>query len=405
MDLKPTFTSNSTIPAIVLGSSITVLGVLRSLGRENIPTIYISNDSNYITHSRSCKAKIVTSKNLSNVNSLSILLESLPLQRAVLFPCSDSLLLAVASLNPQLKTRFPSSHANIECIKKLLDKAGLAEILKKYELPHPKTYVIEKHSELKNLRDGEFEGAFLKPRDSHKFFNHYGVKAFQLQNREETLIKAFEIQKAGYSLVMQDYIPGPKSNHYFIDGFVDRFGKIQTLFARRRIRMYPPDFGNSSYMYSVSLQDVAGAVETLRKLFSNIKYRGIFSTEFKYDKRDGLYKVIEVNVRPWWYIEFATSCGINVCKLAYEDAIEQNVTSLNEYIIGKSFVYFYYDFLSFLKLHHEGKLKILLWLRTMCGAAHPIFNLTDPIPAIIKFFTWITNFVKRRIFRRWLYMK
>ena len=148
------------------------------------------------------------------------------------------------------------------------------------------------------------------------------------------------------------------------------------------------------------LQDVASAVETLDKLFHSVPYRGIFSTEFKYDERDGLYKVIEINMRPWWYVEFATSCGINVCKLAYQDALGQDVTPLNDYAVGSSLVYSYYDLLSFLQLHREGKIKFWSWLGTWRGATHPIFNWSDPMPAVVKFFTWFTNFVKRRIFRR-----
>jgi len=389
---------NSTIPAIVLGSSITTLGVMRSLGNLKIPSLYISDRNSYITHSRWCAAKLITSDNLSDVRVLTHLLESLPLQRAVLFPCSDSLLLSVASLDSKIKARFPSSHADLDCIKKLLDKAELAKILDTYKLPHPRTFVVNKKSDIKNLEENVFAGAFLKPRESHKFFKHYGVKAFQFQNREDTLTKALEIQEAGFSLLLQDYIPGPKSHHYFIDGFVDRNGNIQALFARRRIRMYPSDFGNSSYMYSVPLQDVTDAVETLKKLFSRVKYRGIFSAEFKYDQRDGLYKVIEINVRPWWYIDFATSCGINVCLLAYQDALEQDVSAFNNYKVGASLVYQYYDILSCLQLRRKKEITLSSWLRSWWRAKHPIFRWDDPLPAVVKSFTWFKNFLKRRLF-------
>jgi len=391
---------NSNIPAIVLGSSITTLGVMRSLGWEKIPSIYISNHNGYITHSRWCKSTLITSEDLTDAHHLSNLLEKLPVEKAVLFPCSDPLLMAVASLAPEIKDRFVSCQAEPETINKLLDKAGLAEILSTYKLPHPKTLVIDEQTDLNELENENFDGVFLKPRNSQKFFKQYGVKAFNIANRENAIAKALDLQKSGHSLVLQEYIPGPKSNHYFIDGFVDRFGNLKTLFARRRIRMYPPDFGNSSYMYTIPLSEVSGAVASLEKLFDNFTYRGIFSTEFKYDYRDGLYKVIEINVRPWWYVQFASSCGINVCKLAYQDALEQDVSSFNGYKKGASLVYFYYDLQSCIELVKAKKLSVWSWLRSWWRPKYPIFRWDDPMPAIAKSFTWFGNFIKRRISKK-----
>ena len=75
--------------------------------------------------------------------------------------------------------------------------------------------------------------------------------------------------------------------------------------------MHPPDFGNSSYMVSVPLQEAAGAVDTLRTIMGHTGFRGIFSAEFKRDADDGLFKLLEVNIRPWWYVEFNQRFGNN----------------------------------------------------------------------------------------------
>jgi len=47
----------------------------------------------------------------------------------------------------------------------------------------------------------------------------------------------------------------------------------------------------------------------------------VFSAEFKFDERDGLFKILEVNARPWWYVDFAARCGVDVCRMAYRDAL------------------------------------------------------------------------------------
>src|SRR5438046_2545616 len=81
--------------------------------------------------------------------------------------------------------------------------------------------------------------------------------------------------------VLQEDVPGPVTSHYFVDGFVDRDGRVLARFARRRLRMWPPYFGNNSYIVSIPLADVEDAVTMLERLLAGLRYRGIFSAEFK----------------------------------------------------------------------------------------------------------------------------
>ena len=71
--------------------------------------------------------------------------------------------------------------------------------------------------------------------------------------------------------------------------------------------------------------DVASAAGSLERLLRGIDYRGVFSAEFKHDERDGLFKILEVNARPWWFAGFAASCGLDVCDMSYRDALGERV--------------------------------------------------------------------------------
>jgi len=187
---------------------------------------------------------------------------------------------------------------------------------------------------------------------------------------------------AGFEMMLQEYIPGPPSNHYFIDGFVDRFGVVRALFARQRLRMSPPDFGNSTLMVSVPLSDTDNASAALRTLFADIDYRGIFSAEFKRDPRDGVFNLIEVNARPWWYVEFAARCGVNVCKLAIGDALGEPVETISEYEVGRRCVFPYYDLQAVRAEFSAGRLGLMGWARSWLGAYQPVFRWSDPLPAV-----------------------
>ncbi len=112
----------------------------------------------------------------------------------------------------------------------------------------------------------------------------------------------------GSAVVLQEYIPGPATRHYYVEGFVDSEGAVRIWFARQRLRMYPPDFGNSTYFASVHWTR-SRAPSPPWTLLAHLQYRGIFSAEFKRDDRDGEFKLLEVNARPWWYVDFAVRCG------------------------------------------------------------------------------------------------
>jgi predicted ATP-grasp superfamily ATP-dependent carboligase len=230
--------------------------------------------------------------------------------------------------------------------------------------------------------DSVLTTSFLKPVNSQQFFSHFGVKGFRIAGRADASANFKRGTDAGFEMLLQDYIPGPPTNHFFIDGFVDRNGVVRARFARRRLRMNPPDFGNSTLMVSVPLEDVTGGAETLDALFADLQYRGIYSAEFKRDERDGEFKLLEVNARPWWYVEFAARCGVNVCALAVRDALGEPVETISEYAVGRRCVYPYYDIGAIRAERAAGRVGSFEWVRAWVGPYQPVFRWSDPGPAL-----------------------
>ena len=182
--------------------------------------------------------------------------------------------------------------------------------------------------------------------------------------------------------MLQEYVPGPPTAHYFVDGFVDRTGVVRALFARRRIRMFPTDFGNSSMMVSVPLEEAAEAAGSLERLFAGIGYRGTFSAEFKRDPRDGAFKLLEVNSRPWWYIGFAAHCGVDVSVMIYRDALGLPVETVTGYKVGERCVLLPQDFRAYRAIRRADGLSFVSWVRSWIGATPSIFQRSDPLPAL-----------------------
>ena len=125
--------------------------------------------------------------------------------------------------------------------------------------------------------------------------------------------------------MLQEWIPGGWGNTVIIDGFMDRHGSIVAMGARRRVRMDPPRIANTCLDVTIPLDEVSAAVPALRTVLSAVDYRGIFMVEFKLDERDGLFKIIEVNARPFWLVGHVARAGLDLPWMSYHDALDQPV--------------------------------------------------------------------------------
>lgn len=369
-------------PVIVLGSGVTALGVVRILARGGLNPIVAEPSDPLLRRSRWFQRFEDPIPSFDG-RSLADWLVQLPVERAVLLPCSDHRVSQVASLPPDLRDRFPASVADPCTLARFVDKALFAETLASHDVPRPFTKRLDSGRDLEDVPDGVFSNAMLKPCDSQSFFAHFEAKALHVASRRDAAEQLSRVRAAGFEVVLQEYIPGPASEHFFVDGFVDRDGNVRARFARQRLRMFPTDFGNSTAMVSVAAADVAPAVDSIASLLSGAGYRGIFSAEFKHDQRDGQFKLLEVNTRAWWYIDFAARCGVDVCRMAYDDALGRPVAPVDDYRVGEHLVYPYHDYFAYRELQREGALSTWSWIRSSIGAMQPVFQFADPMPGLV----------------------
>jgi predicted ATP-grasp superfamily ATP-dependent carboligase len=124
-------------------------------------------------------------------------------------------------------------------------------------------------------------------------------------------------------------------------------------------------------------------VESLDLLLAHLSYRGVFEAEFKYDARDGQFKLLEVNARPWYFIGFAADCGVDFCAMAYRDALGLPVEPVSTYALGRHCVVGSDRFACW-ALFRRGQLSAGAWLRSWLGARQMLFAWDDPVPGVAR---------------------
>lgn len=369
------------VPALVLGRGITALGVTRDLGRQGVPVYLVGARRNFAGGSRYARRHPAARPEPSE-DQLSTFLGSLEDPRLVLIPCSDAWTQAVAALPADLAARFPASIAAAPTIDACIDKLAFRGVLEKERLPYPATWDIATAADLSVVGSDADATWFLKPRHSQAFASQYGKKALRVSSRETAEAMWRQASGDGHALMLQEYVPGAPTEHYFLDGFVDRRGRVCALLARRRLRMHPRPFGNSTCAMSIPLRDIEQGAADVKRLLRALDYRGVFSVELKRDVRDGVFRILELNARPWWYIGFSSHCGVNISRMCYDDALGMPVDIATSYRTGICCVYLRPDFKAARELISAGELTFGEWAGSLRDAFLPIFSWSDPLPFI-----------------------
>ena len=368
---------------ILGGGFLWGLAMVRSLGRRGVPVYVTGTEGHFVSYSRWHRPAPAEWGEPPSPTTLPDYLPGLPQQGMVLIPPTDEWALAVARLPAPLAARFPASLPGPGSLEVLIDKGRFAAVLERLGVPHPRTVRVALEDDWARLPVDAFADAFLKPCDSQAFRRRFGVKALHFKTPAEAMALARDARQAGLEVLLQEYVPGPPSHHYMVEGFVDRTGRVCARFVRQRLRMFPPDFGDSTYMVSVPVDRVRAAVESLDRLLAHLSYRGVFEAEFKYDDRDGQFKLLEVNARPWYFIGFAADCGVDFCAMAYRDALDLPVEPRHAYPVGRHCVVGA-DRFACRALLRQGRLSAWGWLRSWLGARQMLFSWDDPMPGLVR---------------------
>ncbi|WP_311346197.1 carboxylate--amine ligase [Blastococcus goldschmidtiae] len=365
------------VPALVLGAGVSGLAVLRSLGRSGVPVFVAGAETTLVRRSRWYRSAPGDAELRAG---LAEYLRTSVLPQAVLFGCSDYWAETLAALPADLASRFPAVVAEPGVLSALTDKEAFAEAARVAGVPTPRTQRVSGLDDLAALSDHELVGAFLKPADSQRFSQRFGVKALSVRDRAHAAELLGPLAEEQHTMLLQEYIPGPPTGHVFLDGYVDRAGVMRACVARRRLRMHPADFGNSTLSVTVPVDEVKGAVDCLRRLFHTLGYKGLFDAEFMYDQRDEQFKLIEVNARPWWQLEILYACGVDVVPMAYRDALGLPISSIEEYRVGCTWVHPLPDVRSWwaARGRGSGSFPLRYWMRD----ANAVYSRDDPGPAV-----------------------
>jgi D-aspartate ligase len=181
------------------------------------------------------------------------------------------------------------------------------------------------------------------------------------------------------NLMLQEYIDPERGEDWFLHTY--RSARCRVDFTGRKLRSFPAFAGPTT---------LGKAIEnaTLRRqaavLLEAISYAGIADLDFRLDRRDGRYKLLDFNPRIGAQFRlFEDRAGIDVARALYLDLTGSSVPNFRK-IEARTFIAEFHDFAASVSYLRKGKLTFREWRESLRGKRELAwFSLRDLLPCLV----------------------
>ncbi len=374
-------------PVIILGGEANALSVARDLGRAGLKVYILCDSTAFVRHSRYVEWIETSGAGGQEAAWSRFLLgtDSDYLKGAVILSCSDAGIQVLLRHREQLASKFKLDIANPKAQRDLLDKFTTYEHAHAANVPTPGFWETSSREQVIAMRDSIRFPVMVKPRLSHLFEAHFKRKHVIVENFDELLTTFDSATKAGLDVLLMEWIPGPDSQLCSYFTYLDENSNPLFAFTKRVIRRYPTGMGGACYHITDWMPQI---VEQSNRLFKQAGLRGLANVEYKFDERDGQYKVIECNARFIASNGLVSAAGCKLAQFVYNRIVGLPLPSMQKFKSGLRLWDPLRDWRAFRELKGLGEINFLGWLRSILHVQRfAYFELTDPMPAIVRFFT------------------
>jgi len=211
-----------------------------------------------------------------------------------------------------------------------------------------------------------------------------GIKSTAIVSGRQELIRYYDNfwrQAPTTNLMIQEMIPADCSEDWFVHGYCDDQANPTAIFTGVKLRSYPAFAGPTTLGRAVgndALQQQA------INLFSAIGYRGIMDLDYRLDRRNGRYNLLDFNPRIGAQFRlFEDRDGIDVVRALHLDLTGRGIRS-GPQIEGRTFMVEIQDLLACFSYYRSGDLKIKDWLRSLRGVDESAWYAgDDPLPFLL----------------------
>lgn len=377
-------TEGNPVGGLVIGGDFQGLGVVRSLGMHGIPVGILDDESSIARFSRyaTFSERVPSLRDPDEtVKCIMKLGSERRLNGWVLFPTRDETVAAISHHRDKLSEIFRVPTPAWEAVEWIWDKRKTYALADRLGIPVPRTWYPKSEKDLDQI-DGHFPVA-IKPAIKEHFVYATHAKALRADNlpRLRELYKRVSSFMPADEITIQDIIPGGGNTQYAFCSLFKKGSTLATLVVCRR-RQHPLEFGRAStYVESVELPLLEKYSE---KFLRAIDYYGLVEVEYKYDARDGQYRLLDVNARTWGYHTIGRRAGVDYPYLLFEDQLNRSFEPVRGRA-GIRWIRLVTDFPTGVTGVFTGKIPLKSYVRSLFEFdEEAVFSVKDPMPGVAE---------------------
>jgi D-aspartate ligase len=358
------------------------LAVIRSAGRLGIPVFSVRHNAREpATRSRYAAGSLALSPSAPEGEWVDALIEMQPqLGRAILLPIDDLAAVAINDHQDRLAQHYAMPLAPPGIQRRLASKRELWRVCQELDLPTPactfpadETQLVEQAAEHGYPVVIKRTERWLAPRDM-------AAPSVYIAHTFEQLLAAYARMESEVApqVMLQEHIPGGSDAVWTFNGYAGDGGECLCAFTGRRLRQQGPRTGQTT----LGVAAANDTVEALsRRLLRELDYRGIVDIGFHYDRRDGLYKLFDVNPRLGSSFRmFVADNGIDVVRAMHLDLTGRPVPD-SRITDGRKWIDEPGDLATSIKLTRERTLGLRSWASSLKGLDEAAWwARDDPLP-------------------------
>ncbi len=371
------------------------LGIIRSLGRMGVPVYaVVENRLTPAAVSRYLTKKIVWDDRDCSREQLLEGLDKIGKQigrPSILIPTDDFAAILIAEEAVRLRRWFIFPELDPSLPQTLASKKNLYQLCRDMNVPHPNAVFPNSISDVHEFLKEATMPVVVKI--DAGWLNTTRAPSVRIVSSAEELIAIFRQTPTDLipNLLVQEYIADGED--WFFHGYCNAQSDCLAAFTGRKLRSYPPDAGSTVLGKSVTNSALCVQTEALLKA---IRYTGIMDIDFRFDRRDAQYKMLDFNPRIGAQFRLFEDRERNdVARVCYRDLTRQP-GSRSSQVDGRVFILEFDDLRASLQGLRKHELAFSDWWRSFKGTKEfAWWKWNDPAPFLLVFLLTIIKIITK----------
>jgi predicted ATP-grasp superfamily ATP-dependent carboligase len=316
------------------------VGAIRSLGRLGVPVFAITEDRwTPAAVSRHLRDRFVWPT--TGLEEPAWLVERLlDIGRrigrpTVLIPTDEEAAVLIAEHAADLSDAFLFPRIEPTLPRRLASKRGLHDLCLQYDIPTPRAafpanlYEVDKFAA---------EARFPVVAKNLEAFERYRAPVVSSTTRFNDATELHALARTWgeeFSVILQDYLPREDAEDWIVHSYCDASSTCLVQFTGVKVRSWPPHAGITTCAYAVPNPEL---MEMTARFVRSVGFRGVIDLDWRYDRRDGQYKLLDFNPRMGAQFRlFETEAGVDVVRALHLDLTGREVPPSNQ-VNGRRFL-------------------------------------------------------------------